>query len=212
MAGSVGTSPQLSTQAAAPVLGREDIAEAQAALARGPPDLRIHPEDSRNGGLVHAALTHMRLQAEDRTSEERQFSDLILQVWTDDETTTMMAHMIQTIAAIPTNNELQRYDRAMRGLQIERGTNERDGGLVHAAVTVIRLNGAQKQHVAREIRQLAAQIWTDAEVQAMISHLLRAGKDVPSAREATGYENARRGDQPAEGDETEFQDNPSQNE
>lgn len=47
----------------------------------------------------------------------------------------------------------------------------RDGGLVHAAFTVIRLQHGEREQAARHTRQLSSVLWDDASFQTMLNYV-----------------------------------------
>ena len=194
---SAATSPELTRRE---IPGREDNTRAQDFLNRGPPSPIAEPENHLKAALVHGALTLLRFENAGRVMEEVLFRTALQQVWSDDNITTMKGYRIGTIDADASRREIDGFAEAMGGNLLQPRDKNLEGGAFYAALTAVHLVLAERVELGHQIRQLAATLFNDENVHALMIFHKRNGLP-PTAKEERGYVRAMRGEQAPEEEE-----------
>lgn len=125
---------------------------------------------------------------------------LFLGIWTNDQIGGMESYLTTSVDATPTDAELETFVAATQGEQGQWQAPDLEGGLVHAALTVVRLTGGGLHDAASAVRQQAALIWHDEDLQQVMNYVREHDGD-PRKLEVRRYDRVMAGEQQAEGEE-----------
>ena len=154
-------------------------------------------ENYRKGALVHAGITLARL---DHTNDEEEFRQSCLAAWSANQLKEMKLYIISSNDASHSANEQAILRAAIPDYERTSWDRHKEGGLVHAALTVARLMGAGINDVAREIRQRAALIWHDEYVHKILVFVKGRHEEL-SASELRRYDRLMAGELQADEEE-----------